>query len=61
MTPNQQQQRRRELYNMSRGELERLYAKLSGHLLSEVRNDFRHRPNETRSLVDLVVRLEAHR
>lgn len=61
MTPKQQQQRRRELYKLSQAELVKLYAKLSGHLVSEVRRDVLSMSNPITYLVDVIVYAEARR
>lgn len=59
MTPTQQQKRRRELYAMPQRDLEKLYAKLSGHLLSEVRRDTMTLSSPIPFLVDVIVQREA--
>ena len=61
MTPTQQQQRRRELYKLSQGELVKLYAKLSGHLVSEIRRDVLRMSNPLAYLVDVIVYAESRR
>lgn len=61
MTPTQQQKRRRELYAMPVKELEKLYAKLSGHLVSEVRRDTATMTAPARYLVDQIVYAESRR
>lgn len=59
MTPTQQQQRRRELYKLSQNELVKIYAKLSGHLVSEIRRDVLSMTNPMGYLVDVIVYAES--
>lgn len=61
-TPRQQQARRKVLHAMTTAELQKLYAKLSGHLLFEVRRAFQGLSDEGRQImVDSIVRRETER
>lgn len=60
MTPRQQAVRRRELYELSPERLQQIYARLSGHLISEVRSDWpKADPRSKRALIDLIVGRES--
>jgi hypothetical protein len=60
MTPRQQQVRRRELHDLKTPELQKLYAKKSGHLLFEVKNMFRGLTDDGRQImVDSIIQRES--
>ena len=59
MTPRPAAVRRRELYDLSIDRLQAIYARLSGHLIGDVRADWpTSNPRSQRALVDMIVYAE---